>query len=51
MVSRRLQFYLEDKLRPYYITNLHTAVIQPTGVFGDYEAQYSLDLPMRLPTT
>jgi hypothetical protein len=48
MVSRRIQFYLEEQIRPYYPVNQHLISIQPTGVFGDYEAKNTLQLPQRL---
>lgn len=50
MVSRRLQFYLEKQLVPYYLTDQHIGRIQPTGVFGDYESKNKVQLPMRLPS-
>jgi hypothetical protein len=48
MVSRRIQFYVEQLLRPYYPVSQHLVSIQPTGVFGDYEQRNSLQLPVRL---
>lgn len=50
MVSRRIQFYLEEQLRPYYPVDQHLISIQPTGVFGDYELKNSVKLPPRLST-
>jgi hypothetical protein len=49
MVSRRLQFYLEQQLRFYYPIDQHIISIQPTGVFGRYEERNQLNLPERLP--
>eukprot|EP01040_Poterioochromonas_malhamensis_P010052 gene10052-10926_t len=48
MVSRRIQFYLEEQIRPYAPLNQHLISIQPTGVFGDYELKNTLTLPQRL---
>jgi len=48
MVSRRLQFYLEEQLRPFFPTDQHLVSIQPTGVFGEYEKRNMLTLPERL---
>ena len=48
MVSRRIQFYLEEQLRPYFPIDQHMVSIQPTGVFGDYEKRNELVLPERL---
>lgn len=48
MVSRRIQFYLEEQLRPYYPVSQHLVSIQPTGLFGDYEQKNTLKLPTRL---
>jgi len=48
MVSRRIQFYVEEQLRFYYLINQHIVSIQPTGVFGEYEKRNQLTLPVRL---
>lgn len=48
MVSRRIQFYVEEQLRPYYPAGQHLVSIQPTGVFGEYEQRNALQLPVRL---
>jgi hypothetical protein len=48
-VSRRVQYYLEQKLKYYYPIDQHIISIQPTGVFGEYEEKNILDLPNRLP--
>ncbi len=50
MVSRRIQYYLEEQIRPYYPVDQHLISIQPTGVFGDYEQKNSVKLPPRLST-
>jgi hypothetical protein len=31
MVSRRIQFYVEEQIRPYFPVNQHLISIQPTG--------------------
>lgn len=49
MVSRRIQFYLEEQLRFYYPIDQHIVSIQPTGVFGKYEERNTVNLPQRLP--
>lgn len=48
MVSRRIQYYLEEQLPPYFPMDQHLVSIQPTGMFGDYEQKNKLVLPMRL---
>lgn len=48
MVSRRLQFYLEQQLRPYFPIDQHIVSMQPTGIFGEYEKRNQLALPQRL---
>lgn len=48
MVSRRIQFYLEQQLRGYYPVDQHLVSIQPTGLFGEYEQRNALKLPVRL---
>lgn len=48
MVSRRIQFYLEEQLRPFYPVDQHLISLQPTGIFGEYEKKNSLVLPVRL---
>eukprot|EP01038_Epipyxis_sp_PR26KG_P009372 gene9372-12628_t len=48
MVSRRLQYYLEEQLRKFYLISQHIVSIQPTGVFGDYEKKNTISLPVRL---
>jgi hypothetical protein len=48
MVSRRIQFYLEEQLRPYFPVDQHLVSIQPTGLFGEYEKRNMLQLPERL---
>jgi len=48
MVSRRIQFYLEEQLHPYYPVDQHLISIQPTGIFGEYEKRNQLRLPERL---
>lgn len=50
MVSRRLQYYIEKQLKPFYLNDQHVALIQPTGVFGEYEKKNVVDLPERLPS-
>lgn len=50
MVARRIQFYLEKQLQRYYLTDQHIALIQPTGIFGEYEQRNAVELPMRLPS-
>jgi hypothetical protein len=50
MVSRRIQYYLEEQIRPYFPLNQHLVSIQPTGIFGDYEVKNPLALPPRLAT-
>ena len=48
MVSRRLQFYLEQQLRPYFPIDQHLVSMKPTGIFGEYEKRNQLTLPQRL---
>lgn len=48
MVSRRIQYYLEEQLRPYFPIDQHLVSIQPTGLFGEYEKRNQLTLPERL---
>lgn len=48
MVSRRIQYYLEEQLQPYYPVDQHLVSIQPTGLFGEYEKKNKLQLPVRL---
>eukprot|EP00605_Chrysophyceae_sp_TOSAG23-4_P000877 GSChrysophyteH1.ASY1.ANO1.968.1 assembled CDS len=48
MISRRLQHFLEAKLRRYHSTNNHLMSIQPTGVFGLYEEKNDVRLPERI---
>ncbi len=47
MVSRRIQYYLEQLLRYYYPIDQHIVSIQPTGLFGSYEEKNRLKLPER----
>lgn len=49
MVSRRIQHFLEDRLKYYYPIDQHIVSIHPTGVFGDYEKSSKVVLPTRLP--
>lgn len=49
MVSRRLQYYMDEVLTKFYTLNQHMVSIQPTGVFGEYEQRNMLKLPVRLP--
>jgi hypothetical protein len=49
MVSRRVQFYLEEKLKFYYPIDQHIVSIQPTGILGEYEERSVVALPVRLP--
>lgn len=48
MVSRRIQYYLEQQLRYYHPIDQHIVSIQPTGLFGKYEERNVLTLPTRL---
>lgn len=48
MVSRRIQFYLEEKLKYIYPIDQHIISIQPTGVFGEYEERSKVALPVRM---
>ena len=48
MVSRRIQYYLEEQLRPYFPLDQHYVSIQPTGLFGEYEVKNQVALPQRL---
>ena len=48
-VSRRVQFYLEEKLKFFFPIDQHIISIQPTGVFGEYEEKFDMALPVRLP--
>lgn len=48
MVSRRIQYYLEEQLRHFFPIDQHIVSIQPTGMFGDYEIKNQLQLPVRL---
>jgi hypothetical protein len=50
MVSRRMQFYMEEQLKKYHPNDHLIVSIQPTGVFGDYEKKNTLQLPQRLDT-
>jgi hypothetical protein len=47
MVSRRIQYFLEKELKPYYAISQHILTIQPTGVFGQYEESNDVKLPER----
>ena len=47
MMSRRLQYYLELKLKFFTGLQSHMANIQPTGIFGEYEKRSTVALPMR----
>jgi hypothetical protein len=38
MVSRRLHFYMEERLTKYYLVNQHFISFEATGLFGGYEA-------------
>ena len=49
MVSRRIQHFLEDRLKYYYPIDQHIISIHPTGVFGEYEENSKVVLPVRLP--
>ena len=49
MVSRRIQHFLEDRLKYYYPIDQHIISIHPTGVFGEYEENSKVALPVRLP--
>ena len=49
MVTRRLQHYVDDLLSPFYQLNQHLIAMQPTGIFGEYEARNTLVLPQHLP--
>lgn len=49
MVSRRVQYYLEERLKFFYPSDQHIVSIQPTGVFGEYEEKNEVVLPIRLP--
>lgn len=48
MVSRRIQYYLENLLRFFHPIDQHIISIQPTGVFGEYEKRNILKLPERV---
>ena len=48
MVSRRIQYYVEEVLKDFYLVSQHLVSIQPTGLFGNYEKRNSLALPPRL---
>ena len=48
MVSRRIQYYLEEQLKYYHPIDQHIVSIQPTGIFGDYEKRNTLKLPQRI---
>jgi formylmethanofuran dehydrogenase subunit E len=37
MVSRRVQWMMEEKLMKYYLLNQHFISFEATGVFGGYE--------------
>ena len=47
MVSRRVQYFLERQLKPYYASGNWVMSIQPTGLHGLYEESNELDLPQR----
>ena len=51
MVSRRIQYYLENLLRYFHPIDQHVISIQPTGVFGEYEKRNTLKLPDRIAGT
>ena len=48
MVSRRLQYYLEEKLSKYHIMDQFVVTIQPTGLFHNYEQDNNVPLPARV---
>ncbi len=48
MVSRRIQFYLEEQLKYHHPIDQHIVSIQPTGTFGDYERRNTFKLPRRI---
>ncbi len=48
MVSRRLQYYLEEKLTKYHIMDQFVVTIQPTGLFHNYEQDNNVPLPARV---
>ena len=48
MVSRRLQYYLEEQLRRYYLLDQHFVSFDATGIFGEYEQRNTVQLPVRL---
>ncbi len=48
MVSRRLQYYVEAQLKPYYLISQHLVSFDHTNVFGQYEERNQLLLPQRI---
>ena len=48
MVSRRLQYYVETQLRPYYSISQHLVSFDATNIFGQYEERNHLQLPQRI---
>ncbi len=48
MVSRRLQYYLEEKLTKYHVMDQFVVTIQPTGLFHNYELDNTMPLPARV---
>jgi hypothetical protein len=50
MVSRRLQFYFEQKLKPFLALNQLMVSIQPMLYNGEYEKRNTVNLPVRFDT-
>jgi len=48
MVGRRVQYYLEQMLKYYYLIDQHIVSIQPTGIFGDYDNRNTAKLPEKM---
>jgi hypothetical protein len=48
MVSRRIQYYLEQLLKYYYLIDQHFVSIQPTGIDSEYESRNKVILPQRI---
>lgn len=49
-VSRRIQYYLEELLHRFYLTDQHMISIQPMVHVSEYEKRNTVNLPKRLTT-
>ena len=45
MVGRRVQYYLEQKMKYFYLIDQHLASIQPSDIVGQFDQRHRLSLP------